>query len=151
MKSATKRLLRIVVDVARRADLQHVAAAHHRDAVGHGERLLLVVRDQHEGDAGLALQPLQLALHLLAQLEIERRQRLVEQQHARLRRQRARQRDALLLAARQVARAARGEAVEPHHLERFGDALVGSAVSAPFSISSPNATLSATVICGNSA
>ena len=74
---------RLVVDVPRRADLQDLARRHHRDAVRHGQRLFLVVGDEDEGDAGLVLQPLQLDLHLLAQLEVERRQRLVEQQHLR--------------------------------------------------------------------
>ena len=54
-----------------------------------------------------------------ADLGVERRQRLVEQQHARARRQRAGQRDALLLAARQlegIALAVAGEADELEHL-----------------------------------
>ena len=49
---------------------------------------------------------LQLELHLLAQLEVERAERLVEQQHARLVHERARERDALLLAARELPRLA---------------------------------------------
>ena len=52
----------------------------------------------------LPLQRLELALHLLAQLQVERAQRLVEQQHLRLVDQRARQRHALALAARQLRR-----------------------------------------------
>ena len=56
------------------------------------------------------LQPLQLDLHLLAQLEVERRQRLVEQQHLRPVRQRAGERHALLLAARELAGAALAQA-----------------------------------------
>ena len=48
---------------------------------------------------------LQLLLHLLAQLQVERAERLVEQQHLGPVDQRARQRDALALAARQLARA----------------------------------------------
>ena len=103
MKLATKRFGRVIVNIARRPDLQDPAAAHHRDAVRHGQRLFLVVRHEHEGDAGLVLQPLELDLHLLAQLEVERRQRLVQQQHLRPRRQRPRQRHPLLLAARELA------------------------------------------------
>ena len=94
---------RMVVDVPGRADLQDLARRHHRDAVRHRQRLFLVVGDEDEGDAGLVLQPLQLDLHLLAQLVVERGERLVEQQHLRLRRERARQRHALLLAAGDLA------------------------------------------------
>ncbi len=55
--------------------------------------------DQQEGDADGALQALELELHRLAQLLVEGGERLVEQQHLRLERQRARQGDALALAA----------------------------------------------------
>ena len=46
---------------------------------------------------------LQLDLHLLAELEVERAERLVEQQHARPVHERPRERDALALAARELA------------------------------------------------
>ena len=75
--------------------------------VAHRQRLLLVVGDQDEGDADVALQVLQLDLHVAAQLAVERRQRLVEQQHGRPVDQRAGQRDALLLAAGQLPDAPR--------------------------------------------
>ncbi len=54
----------------------------------------------------VALDPLQLDLHLVAQLLVERAERLVEQQHARLGDERAGERDALLLAAGQLVRMA---------------------------------------------
>src|SRR5215472_2500844 len=60
-------------------DLLDPAARHHRHAVAHGKRLLLVVGDVDEGDANLFLDLLQLDLHLLAQLEVQRSERLVEQ------------------------------------------------------------------------
>ena len=56
---------------------------------------------------------LQLELHLLAQLQVERAERLVEQQHARAVDERARERDALLLAARELARLAAAEPSSP--------------------------------------
>ena len=43
----------------------------------------LVVRDVHERDADLVLDPLELELHLLAELEVERAERLVEERRAR--------------------------------------------------------------------
>src|SRR5882757_253973 len=59
------------------------------------------MRDIDRSDADLALQPLELAAHLVAQLRIEVRERLVEQQQPRLVHDRARERDPLLLAAGQ--------------------------------------------------
>ena len=56
------------------------------------------------------LQVLELDLHLVAQLGVERRHRLVEQQHLGLEHERARERHALLLAARELGDAARAEA-----------------------------------------
>ena len=72
-----------VVDLAGRAELVDPALVHDRDAVGHGHRLLLVVRDHDEGDADVALDRLELDLHGLAELQVQRAERLVEQQHLR--------------------------------------------------------------------
>ena len=64
---------------------------------------------------------LQLGPRLHAQLGVEIGQRLVEQQHLRLDRERARDRHALLLAAGELAGAARLEPGELHQLQRGGD------------------------------
>ena len=94
------------------------AAVHHRDAVGHGQRLVLVVRDEDRGGAELAQQAPQLDLHRLAQLAVEGRERLVEQQQLGPDRERARHRDALLLAARERrAPSGRRSRVQMHQLE----------------------------------
>ena len=61
-------------------------------------------------------------LHLLAQLQVERAERLVEQQHARAVHERARECNALALAAGELARPALLVAAEAHHLERLGGA-----------------------------
>ena len=71
-----------VVDLVGRADLLDPALVEHDDAVGQRERLALVVRDVDERRARLAVDAAQLDLHLEPDLEVERRQRLVEQQHA---------------------------------------------------------------------
>ncbi len=76
-----------------------LALAEDRNAIGHRERFFLIVRHVDEGDAHLLLNGFQLDLHLLAQLQIERTQGLVEQQHPRTQDQRAGQSDALPLAA----------------------------------------------------
>jgi hypothetical protein len=57
-------------------------------------------------DADLAVDTLDLHLHLLAQILVERAQRLVEQEDVGIEHEAARQCDALLLAARQFARIA---------------------------------------------
>ncbi len=95
---------RVLVDVGRRADLLDPAAVEDRQAVAHGERLFLVVGDVDEGDPDLRLDRLQLDLHLLAKLQVQRAQRLVQQQHAGTVHQGARQRHPLPLAARQLRR-----------------------------------------------
>ena len=72
----------------------------------HRHRLLLVVGDVDDGEAEPLLQVADLLAHLAAQAGVEIGQRLVEQQHRRLQHQRARDRDALLLSARQLGRQA---------------------------------------------
>ncbi|MNM96029.1 hypothetical protein D3C81_1084930 [compost metagenome] len=111
------------VDVIRPSDLLHLAFGKHGDAVGHGQGFFLVVGNEDEGDAGLRLDRLQFLTHRLAQLEVECGQRLVEQQHLGMRRQRAGQGDALLLAAGKLGRLALGEAFHLHQREHFTDAL----------------------------
>ena len=127
---------------------QH-AVAQHGDLVGEGQRLGLVVRDQDRGDAGRGRRAGDRLAHLLAQAGVERRERLVEQHQPRLPRQRAGQRDALLLAA--------GKLVRPALAHRRGRARPGPAARAmrrsrrgsPRSM--PKPILSATLRCGNSA
>ena len=62
---------------------------------------------------------LDLDLHLLAQVLVERAERLVEQQDIRIEDEPARQRHALLLAAGQFARVAIGEAGEADESRAF--------------------------------
>ena len=54
-------------------DLPEAAVVDHCDAVRHGQRLALVVRDIDRGDAEPLVQVAHLDLHLLAQLLVERR------------------------------------------------------------------------------
>ena len=51
------------------------------DAVGHRERFALIMGHEDKGETERTLKRPELALHRLAQLEIERSQRLVEKQH----------------------------------------------------------------------
>ncbi len=73
--------------------------------------------DVDEGDADLALDRLQLHLHLLAQLQVERSERLVEQQHLGPVDDRPRQRHPLPLAAGEFARLALRVAGQADHLQ----------------------------------
>ena len=75
---------RLLVELDRRSGLRDAAVMHHDDAVGDGERLLLVVRHIGDGEVEIELQLADLLAHAPAQLGIEVRQRLVEQQHLRL-------------------------------------------------------------------
>ena len=74
------------------------------------------------GSVELGEQVLQLAAHDAARVRVQRRQRLVEQQHRRVARQRARERDALALAARQVRRLLAREVGDVEALEQLVDA-----------------------------
>ena len=77
--------------------------------------------DVDERDADLLLDGLELDLHLLAELEVQRAERLVEQHTRGPVDERAGERDALALATRQLAGLAPLVALEPDELERFGD------------------------------
>ena len=81
------------------------------------------MRHEHRRDPQAALKCGDLDPHLLAQLEIKVRQRLVEQQHRRIDDQRAGERDALPLAAGHLQRPALAQTGELHQVERLRDAL----------------------------
>ena len=98
------------------------AGARRQDehAVGEHDRLLDVVRHEHDGarrDRERAGQPV---LHLLARERVERGERLVEAEHRAARQQRARERDALAHPARQLVRARALEAVEAEVAQQRG-------------------------------
>ena len=82
------------------------------------------VRDQHDGDAALHVQLLEDVHDLDAGARVEVAGRLVRQQDRRLVDQRARDRDALLLAARQLVRVVVHALAEADDLEHFLRALV---------------------------
>ena len=126
-----ERRRRALVDLVRRADLLDLAVAHHHHPVGELQRLLLVVGHEHRGQAHLLVQPAQPAAQLLPDLGVERAERLVEQQHARLDRQRAGQGHALALAAGELRGIALGEALELDQLEQAHDPLADLGVARP--------------------
>ena len=89
------------------------------------------MRDEQEGDADVALDRLELDLHLLAQLEVERAERLVEQQHLRAVDQRAGESHALALATGQLVGAAGAVVAEAHLLEGLLGAAAGLGAARP--------------------
>jgi hypothetical protein len=113
---------RVLVERLRVAQLLVPAGVHDGDPVGHRHRHLLVVGHVDERDPDLLLDALELDLHLLAQLEIERAQRLVEEEDGGPVDERARQGDALRLPARDLGRLSVLEAGQLHELEHVGDA-----------------------------
>jgi hypothetical protein len=122
----------VVVDLVRRADLLDHAVVHHHHGVGQRHRFFLRVRDVHEGQAQFLLPAPQLGAHLDAQERVERRQRLVEQQHARLGDERARQRHALLLAAGELAGLALGQVAHGDALQQVARALLALGLADAF-------------------
>ena len=114
MNDITNSLLRALVQLARRARLLDPALVHHDDLLGDLHRLLLVVRDEDRRHVDLVVQAAQPLAQLAAHLRVERAERLVEQQHLRLHGERAGERHALQLAARELRGVALGQAVEPH-------------------------------------
>ena len=91
--------------------------------VGDLHRFFLVVGDEHRRDVHLVVQSPQPRAQLLAHLRVERAERLVEQQHLRLHRERPRQRHALALSAGQLRRQTVGELLDVHELEQLVDLL----------------------------
>jgi hypothetical protein len=96
---------------------------HDADAVGHREGLVLIVRDEDGADAELLLDLADRAPQLLADLRVERAERLVEQQHLGPVRERARDGDALLLAAESCVGQAVVHAFEGDELQELGATL----------------------------
>ena len=90
---------RPVVHVAGRTHLLDPPGVHHRDRVRDLHRLLLVVGNEDRGHAVLVVEAAKPPSQLAADVRVERPERLVEQQHARLNRERPRQRHPLALSA----------------------------------------------------
>ena len=118
-----KSILRLIVNILRRANLLNEALVHHHNRIAHGESLLLIVRDKNEGDTGCLLNPFELHLHILAQLEIQRAKRLIEQQHLRIIGKSAGNRHTLLLAAGKAVHTPALKAGQTNHFQHFMDSL----------------------------
>ena len=114
---------RVVVDLARIARLLDARVVHDHDLVGDVHRLLLIVGDEDRRHVLLLVQAAQPDAQLLAHGRVERAERLVEQQHAGLDRERAGERHALALATGELRGIALGEAAQLHEREQLLDTL----------------------------
>ena len=123
MKPGDEPVGRAVVELERRADLLDPAVLHDHDPVAERHRLDLVVRDVDGRRLEPLVQALELDAHLHAQLGVEVRERLVEEEHLRLAHDRAADRDALPLAAGELARLALEQLLDAEDLGRVPHAL----------------------------
>src|SRR4051812_5210121 len=114
---------RRVVQLARGADLLDLALVHDHDLLGHLHGLLLVVRHEDGGHVHLVVQTPQPLAQLLADGGVECAERLVEEQHLRLHRQRARERHPLALATGELRRVALAVCLEMNELQQLVHAL----------------------------
>ncbi len=125
---------RVLVHVHRRADLLGASGVHHQHALRERHRLDLVVRDVEARGAEAPMQLLDLEAHLHAQLGVEIRKRLVEQEHRGLAHDRPTHRDTLALAARELPRRAREQRRELQDaggdFDALRDLLLGEAADA---------------------
>src|SRR6266404_3343476 len=106
-----------MIDVFGRADLLDVSIVHHDDSVGELERLFLIVGDEDAGDFDLVVEAAEPAAKFLADLGVERAERLVEQQYFGFDRECASECDSLTLAAGKLRRIAVGKEVELHEFQ----------------------------------
>jgi len=113
--------LRCLIEIFSGAHLLDTAVVEDSDAVRHRQRLFLVVRHVDERRPHLAVNALDLRLQPLAQLLVERAERLVHQQHAGLVDERAREGHALLLAAGEFRGVAIPVLAHTHHRQRLSD------------------------------
>ena len=95
---------RVVEQLGGRRRLHDPAEVHHRNPVAHMPHDRHVVRDEQHRQPQLAAQLVQQVQHRRLHRHVERGHGLVGDQHVRLERERARDRDALALAAGELAR-----------------------------------------------
>ncbi len=120
---------RPVIELRRRRELLDAPGVEHADAVGERERLVLVVGDEDRRRARRPEDALHLVAHLGAEIGVEVRERLVEQEERGRRSQRAGEGDALLLTSGELVGIATPEAREPDHLESGRHALAPGAAA----------------------
>ena len=119
-----RRIDRAAIDLGRGAELGHPALPQRRGVATQQQRLFRFGRGIDEDGAGRLEDLRDLHPQLLAQLVVEIGERFVQQDKARVLDQRAGQRAALLLAARQFQRLAPKHRGQLHQLRAFADPAV---------------------------
>ncbi len=110
-----------LVEVTRRPDLHDPPLAEHADPLGHRQGLELIGRRVEHRHAQLPVEPLELHPRVMAELGVEIRQGLVEEEQLRPPDDRAPDRDPLLLAAAQRRRPAPEGVADPQELGDLAD------------------------------
>ena len=141
---------RVRPEVVRRRRLHDSALAHDGDAVAERERFRLIVGDVDRGQGELVEELFEILEEAVAQPPVERAERLVQKEHARLGRESTREGHALTLAAGQRSDGAVLEAVEADEPEQVTDPTPMRSGGSP-RMRSPNATFPKTSRCGKSA
>src|SRR5262249_29377732 len=114
---------RRLVELARRSDLLDPAVAQYDDLARNLHRLLLVVRDDDRGDVDLVVEAQQPCAQLLADPSVQRSERLVEEEHFRVDRERPRQSHPLALTTGELSGITLREPFQLDELEQVMDAL----------------------------
>ena len=125
MNSATNGGLRLEVDVGLGADLLDAAGVHDHDPVGDRERLRLVMGDVDRRLPGPPLELEDRVLERVAQVPVERGEGLVEEQHAGVGGEHARESHPLLLTAGQLRRHPGAVARQLDERQHLLDARIG--------------------------
>ena len=147
MKPGHEQVDRLLVELAGRVDLLEQALAQHRHPVAERHGLDLVVGDVDGGDAERVLDAGDLGAHLAAQLGVEVRERLVEQEGVGVAHEGPAHGHPLALAARELRRLAVEELGQLEHLGRPLHPLVDLVVGV-LRRRSGKAMFSYTVRCG---
>ena len=114
-----ERVARPADELTRRSRLTKLAVDDHADAARERRGVLEIVRHEQDGDLETGQQLLQLRADVGLRVGIERRERLVEQQHLRVAGQGAGERDALALSAGEVSGPCALEVPDPEAVEVF--------------------------------
>ena len=135
-----ERILRPRDELLGRSHLAQRSLDEDADGVRERGRVLVVVRDDQRRQVERAQQLLELGAHARLRVGVERGQRLVQEQHARVTRKRPRERHALPLAARELP----GRAFARCEMWKRSS-------SSPTRSLPPYATFACTLRCGKSA
>ena len=115
---------RLVININRCSRLNNLPIIHNENPVTHSQGFLLVVCDKDKGNAQTLLQFPQLILHVRTQLQIQSRQRLIQQNDPWLINDCPRNGYTLALAARQFANRTALKTFQLNHFQHFCNPLL---------------------------